>query len=214
MKELLPPAQQFLTAAIPTASGCPLNVWWVAADAPSMIRLRFVALLGAFALLLGGYGTYVARSSDRPRPSTAPPTRPTSQRSRHSLPPCRARRDDARPVRHMVRRSRRRLLDQHHPATESIGFRVDEAARRPGRQGPDPDECLKPDTRPIVAPDGGCVATIDYHGSRIDLSASSAGKSDNGGRTFLRVDSLLVTPSGSSLGGRHSVPGPRSTHCL
>jgi hypothetical protein len=58
-------------------------------------------------------------------------------------------------------------------------------------------ECEKPEAAPSPAPDGSCIATVDYHGSRIDVAASSLGKADNGGRDYLRIDSALVTPSGN-----------------
>jgi hypothetical protein len=38
------------------------------------------------------------------------------------------------------------------------------------------------------------MAVLDYHGSRIDMIASSLNKADNGGRSYLRLDSPLVSP--------------------
>jgi hypothetical protein len=59
--------------------------------------------------------------------------------------------------------------------------------------------CLKADDTSVQTPDGneGCDAVLDYRGSKIELTSRRSPLPDNGGRTFLRVDSPGVTPTGN-----------------
>lgn len=169
--------------------------------------MRFVALIGSFALLLGGYGTYITFL--RPAPAFDGATDSAHVAAVKaliaSLPAVQGTTLDpygtwcdgaAAACWTSTTEQPKELASALTKLLVARGGKVRSHA------------CVKPEARPIPAPEGGCGATLDYHGSRIDVAASSAGKSDNGGRTFLRVDSLLVTPVGSSLGG--SALGPWS----
>lgn len=162
-----------------------------------MIRLRFVALLGALVVLLGGYATYVAYF--RPVPKFTGATDPAHVAAVKavvaalpapagaSLDPSSTWCDGAAAACWVSMTQQPKALASALTKTlVAMGGRVRS------------HECVNPEARPIEAPDGYCIVTLDYHGSRIDVDASSRGKSDNGGRTFVRVDSVLVTPSGNS----------------
>jgi hypothetical protein len=161
-----------------------------------MIRLRFVALLGAFVALLGGYATYVAYF--RPVPAFVGATDPTHVAAVKAL-----------------------VAELPAPAGATLdpyGTWCDGAAAVCWTSTTQqPKAMVSALTRSLVAKgskvrshqcttgedpgggrDVGCIAVLDYHGSRIDVTSSSPNKADNGGRSNLRVDSLLVAPTGNS----------------
>ena len=176
-----------------------LNVREPPADAPIMIRLRFVALIAAFALLLGGYGTYVAFF--RPVPAFDGATDPAHVTAVKALiaglpAPAGSTLDpygtwcDAAAAACWTSTTQqpKALVSELSKALVAKGTKVHS------------HQCFKSED-PVVQSDGhddACAAVLDYRGSRIELTASNRGQSDNGGRTFLRVDSPLVTPSGNS----------------
>ena len=161
-----------------------------------MIRLRFVALLGAFVVLLGGYATYYAYFRPAPEFTGATDTAHVTA------------------VKALVA-----ALPAPAGATlDPYGTWCDGAAAICWTSTTQqPKALVAALTRSLVArgskvrshrcthdvaPGGkrvdACMAVLDYHGSRIDVIASSPNQADNGGRTFLRVDSLLVTPISNS----------------
>lgn len=162
-----------------------------------MIRLRFVAALAALGLLLGGWATYVAYF--QPVPEFVGATDPAhvaavkalvaglSAPAGTTLDPYGTWCGGASAVCWTsTTQEPKGMASALTKTLVTMGSKVRS------------HQCFKPETRPILAPDGACVAALDYHGSRIDVIASSRGKSDNGGRTYLRVDSVLVTPNGNS----------------
>jgi hypothetical protein len=163
-----------------------------------VIRLRLVTLLSAFVVLLGGYAAYVAYF--RPVPEFTGATDPAHVAAVKALvaalpAPAGARLDPygtwcdavAAACWTSTTQQTKALASAITKSLVAMGSRVRS------------HQCVKPEARPIEAPDGACIATLDYHGSRIDVDASSRGKADNGGRTFVRVDSVLVTPNGSAM---------------
>jgi hypothetical protein len=157
-----------------------------------MIRLRFVALLGALVVLLGGYATYVAYF--RPAPEFTGATDaahvaavkalvaalPTPAGT--TLDPYGTWCDGAAAVCWTSTTQQPKALAS--ALTKSL---VAQGGKVRSHQCTDD-----------VAPGGkrvdACLAVLDYHGSRIDVTASSLNKADNGGRSNLRLASLLVTP--------------------
>lgn len=165
-----------------------------------MIRLRFVALIGAFAMLLGGYRTYVAYL--RPAPDFVGATDAAHVAAVKALvaglpAPAGTTLDPYGTWCDAAAAACWTSTTQQPKVLASALTKSLVAAGSRVRS----HQCVKPEARPTPAPDGTCVAVLDYHGSRIDVVASSRGKPDNGGRTLLRLDSLLVTPSGSSTRG-------------
>jgi hypothetical protein len=170
-----------------------------------MIRVRFVALVSGFVLFLAGYATYIAYL--RPAPAFEGVTDPAHVAAVKALvtalpAPAEATLDqygtwcDAAAAACWTSTSAtpRTLIASLSQTLVARGATVRS------------HECVKPEARPIQAPDGACLAVVDYHGSRLDLIASSRGKSDNGGRTYVRVDSLLVNPIVN--GDRSAALGP------
>ncbi len=162
-----------------------------------MIRLRFVALLAAVVMLLGGYATYVAYF--RPVPEFTGATDPAHVAAVRALvaalpAPAGTRLDPtgtwcggaAAACWTSTTQQPKELASALTKTLVAMGNKVRS------------HQCVKPEARPIEAPAGACLATLDYHGSRIDVDASSGGRADNGGRTYLRLDSVLVTPNGNS----------------
>ena len=170
-----------------------------------MIRLRFLTLLGAVVLGLGGYATYLAFL--RPAPEFAGATDTAHVAAVKALVA-------ALPA------SAGATLDPYGTwcdATAASCFTsttqqpealVSALSRTLVAKGATvrSHDCTEPQARPIQAPDGACTAVVDYHGSRLELTASSRGESDNGGRTFLRIDSPLVNPI--TQGNRSTSLGP------
>jgi hypothetical protein len=170
--------------------------------------MRLVALLGVFVLFVAGYATYVAYL--RPAPAFDGATDPAHVAAVKALvaalpEPAGATLDpygtwcDATAASCWTSTTQKpkTLVSALSQTLVAEGAKVRS------------HECMKPEARPIQAPDGGCTAVLDYHGSRIEVTASSRGKSDNGGRTFLRVDSPLVNPMVNS--DRSSPLGPWAT---
>jgi hypothetical protein len=153
--------------------------------------LRFVVLLGAFVLLLAGYGTYVAFL--RPAPQFDGATDPAHVAAVKLLiaelpAPAGATLD---PYGTWCDGASAACWSSTTQQPKALISAVTKAlAAKGGRVRS--HECAKPEARPIQAPDGGCLAVVDYHGSRIEVSASSRGKSDNGGRDFVRLSTPMV----------------------
>ena len=162
-----------------------------------MIRLRFVALLAAFVVLLGGHATYVAYFRLVPEFTGATDTtHVTAVKALVAALPTPAGttldpygtwcNSASAACWTSTTQQPKALLSALSKALVSRGSKIRS------------HECMKPEAGPFQAPDGVCVAVLDYHGSRIDLTASSQNKSDNGGRTFLRVSSPLANPTQGS----------------
>ena len=161
-----------------------------------MIRMRFVALIGAFALLLAGYATYVTYL--RPAPEFVGVADPAHVAAVTALiaalpAPEGATLDPYGTWCDAASASCWTSTTQQPKALASALTTTLVARGSKVRS----HQCLNSE-----APGGektlGCLAVLDYRGSRIELSASNGGRFDNGGRTFVRLDSRLVTPQQSS----------------
>ena len=173
-----------------------LNIGPYFADSTTMIRLRFVALLGAFVVLLGGYATYVAFF--RPVPEFTGVTDAAHVAAVKALvaelpTPAGATFDPygtwcGGPAAVCWTSTTEQPKTLASALTKSL---VAQGGKVRSHQCTDD-----------VAPGGkrvdACMAVLDYRGSRIDVQASSLNKADNGGRTYLGLYSLLVGPSGNS----------------
>ncbi|MDX6256274.1 MAG: hypothetical protein QOJ11_2608 [Frankiales bacterium] len=167
--------------------------------------MRFAVLLGAFVLFLGGYATYVAYL--RPAPVFDGATDPAHVAGVKALvaalpAPAGATLDPYGTWCDAAAASCWTSTTQRPKALVSALSQTLVARGAKVRS----HECRQPEARPIQAPDGGCFAVLDYHGSRLDVTASSRGKADNVGRTFLRVDSPLVTST--LISARSAALGP------
>jgi hypothetical protein len=161
-----------------------------------VIRLRFVATLAAFVLLLAGYATYAAYT--RPAPTFDGATDAAHVAAVKALIAAIATpagstldpygtRCDAASTSCWTSTS----LEPTTLISEISGTLVARGAK------PRSHECLKADATSVQTPDGnsGCTAVLDFRGSRIELTSSRSPIADNGGGTWLRLDSPAVTPA-------------------
>jgi hypothetical protein len=166
------------------------------ADASHMIRMRFVAMIGALALLLGGWATYNAWF--RPTPelvgATDAPHVAAVKALVAALPaPAGATLD---PYGTWCDGAGAVCWTSTSLGPKALASALTKILVAKGGKVRS-DQCTDD-----VAPGGTrvdvCGAVLDYHGSRIDVTASSRNKADNGGRSYLRLASPLATPSGNS----------------